>query len=313
MCNRHIKLGALADKARSLGADVIVTGHYADIRLTSRGVELHRAEDLRRDQSYFLFAVDKHTLQMLRCPLASYTKAQTRAIARDAGLEVSQKPDSQDICFVADGNYASLINQLRPKTKPVPGDIVDTSGRVLGRHSGIIRYTVGQRRGLGIGGSGGVLYVLKIDAGNNRIIVGSKEELLCRSLRIKDVNWLGEEQPRQAELTVKLRSRQAAVPATVVFLEDGWAEITLHEEFYGVAPGQGCCFMMAAEFWAAASSRHFSLRFLIQNDTGIRTLKNIGINVFRFPARILIHFRGSRKIKVHKVKIAHIAANKVNR
>lgn len=242
MCNRHIKFGALADKARSLGADVIVTGHYADIRLTSRGVELHRAEDLRRDQSYFLFAVDKHTLQMLRCPLASYTKAQTRAIARDAGLEVSQKPDSQDICFVADGNYASLINQLRPEAKPAPGDIVDTAGRVLGRHNGIIRYTVGQRRGLGIGGSGGVLYVLKIDAGNNRIIVGSKEELLCRSLRIKDVNWLGEEQPQQAELTVKLRSRQAAVPATVVFLEDGGAEITLHEEFYGVAPGQGCCF-----------------------------------------------------------------------
>ena len=109
MCNRHIKLGALADKARSLGADIIVTGHYADIRLTSHGVELHRAEDLRRDQSYFLFAVDKHTLQMLRCPLASYTKAQTRAIARDAGLEVSQKPDSQDICFVPDGGGPARV------------------------------------------------------------------------------------------------------------------------------------------------------------------------------------------------------------
>ena len=313
MCNRHIKLGALADKARSLGADVIVTGHYADIRLTSRGVELHRAEDLRRDQSYFLFAVDKHTLQMLRCPLASYTKAQTRAIARDAGLEVSQKPDSQDICFVADGNYASLINQLRPEAKPAPGDIVDTAGRVLGRHNGIIRYTVGQRRGLGIGGSGGVLYVLKIDAGNNRIIVGSKEELLCRSLRIKDVNWLGEEQRRQAELTVKLRSRRQPFLQRLSFLRTAGPKSRCTKSFTASRPVRAVVFMTAAEFWAAASSRHFSLRFLIQNDTGIRTLKNIGINVFRFPARILIHFRGSRKIKVHKVKIAYVAANKVDR
>ena len=242
MCNRHIKLGALADKARSLGADIIVTGHYADIRITPRGVELHRAEDLHRDQSYFLFAVDKQTLQMLRCPLSSYTKEQTRALAKNAGLKVYDKSDSQDICFVSEGSYASLIRKLRPEYRPLPGDIVDTAGHVLGRHNGIINYTVGQRRGLGIGGNAGILYVLKIDAAANRIIVGSREELLCNKLTIKNVNWLGEEHPEQITISVKLRSRQAVIPATVRFLDDNRAEITLLDDFYGVAPGQGCCF-----------------------------------------------------------------------
>ena len=242
MCNKHIKLGLLADYARKQGADIIVTGHYAEIRLTSNGVELHRAQDLSRDQSYFLFDISKQNLQMLRCPLATYSKEQTRAIAKEAGLEIHQKADSQDICFVQNGKYAELISDLRQDFKPLPGDIIDTSGKVLGQHKGIIHYTVGQRRGLGIGGDVGILYVLKIDAKHNQIIVGSKEELLQKKLRITDINWLGEEHPQEMELMVKLRSRQAVVPATVSFTEDKCAEISLHTDFYGIAPGQGCCF-----------------------------------------------------------------------
>lgn len=242
MCNKFIKLGTLADKARDLGADILVTGHYADIRLTARGAELHRAEDLTRDQSYFLFAVKKAALQMLRCPLAGYTKDQTREIAKNAGLSIYKKSDSQDICFVDDGKYAELIAGLRPEVGVFPGDIVDTSGKILGQHKGLINYTVGQRRGMGIGGNTGILYVLKIDARENRLIVGSKEELLCRSLTISEINWLGEEMPAEAEFMVKLRSRQKAVPAKVRFISQKKAELTLLDEFYGVAPGQGCCF-----------------------------------------------------------------------
>lgn len=242
MCNKDIKLGLLADKAREMGADIIVTGHYADIKLTSNGIELHRAKDTSRDQSYFLFAIDKATLQMLRCPLSEYTKEQTRALAKEAGLEVYKKSDSQDICFVANGKYAELINELAPDMKPQNGDIVDTKGNILGRHKGIIYYTVGQRRGLGIGGDCGILYVLKIDAENNRVIVGSKEELLRQKLNISEINWLGEEKPETIDLMVKLRSRQEAVKATVHFLDNNTAEIMLHDEFYGIAAGQGCCF-----------------------------------------------------------------------
>lgn len=242
MCNKEIKLGLLADKARELGADIIVTGHYANIEVTNHGVELHRAQDLSRDQSYFLFAISKEILQMLRCPLAGYTKDQTRAIAKEAGLEVYKKSDSQDICFVANGKYAELISQLRPEIKPLPGDIVTSDGKIIGHHKGIIYYTVGQRRGLGIGGDIGILYVLKIDAKKNQVIVGPKAELLQQKLTITNINWLGEKQSSSIDLMVKLRSRQAAVPATVTFLADNQAEITLHEEFYGVAPGQGCCF-----------------------------------------------------------------------
>ena len=242
MCNKHIKLGLLADYARAHGADIIVTGHYADIRLTKNGVELHRAEDPSRDQSYFLFGISKQNLQMLRCPLARYNKEQTRAIAKEAGLNIHQKADSQDICFVQNGKYAELINKLRPDFKAASGNIVDTSGKILGKHKGIINYTVGQRRGLGIGGDIGILYVLKIDAQHNQIIVGSKEELLQKRLHIKEINWLGGEQPQEMNLMVKLRSRQTAVPATVYFNKNNQAEILLHDDFYGIAPGQGCCF-----------------------------------------------------------------------
>lgn len=240
MCNKRVKLGLLAEKAKQMGADIIVTGHYADIRITENGVELHQGRDLTRDQSYFLFAVRKDTLQMLRCPLADYNKEQTRALAQEAGLEIAHKADSQDICFVAEGKYTQLINSLRPEYQNIPGSIIHVDGRTLGTHRGLINYTIGQRRGLGIGG-GEILYVTGIDASKNIIYAGSQADLYTQTVFIRDVNWLAETLPLKAELMVKLRSRQQSVPALVEFCG---SEAVLHlpEPFAGAAPGQGCCF-----------------------------------------------------------------------
>ena len=242
MCNRHIKIGLLAEFARQHQADILVTGHYADIKITANGVELHKAADEKRDQSYFLSMINKADLQMLRCPLAKFDKEQTRAIAKEAGLEIYQKADSQDICFVADGHYSELISKLRPHANFSAGEIVDTSGKVLGHHQGLIHYTVGQRRGMGIGG-GNILYVIKLDAKNNRLIVGSKEELLSQKVHIRELNWLAEKIPESQILDVKLRSRQKIIKAEVFFnAKQNTAEIHLLEDFYGTAPGQVACF-----------------------------------------------------------------------
>lgn len=241
MCNRHIKLGLLADKAREYGADILVTGHYADIRATPNGVELHKGTDLKKDQSYFLFDIEKRNLEMLRCPLANFTKEQTRELVEKAGLEIYKKSDSQDICFVSNGKYADLIKNLEPDFKNESGDIVTTDGKVIGTHKGLINYTVGQRRGLGIGGDIGILYVLKLDVKNNRLIVGHEDELKQKKVLIKEVNWLDETPPQNGEYTVKLRSRQKEVPAEIIFLENNMAKVNLLNDFCGVAPGQGCC------------------------------------------------------------------------
>ena len=241
LCNRFIKLGALANKARELGADIIVTGHYADIKQTTNGIELHQANDLTRDQSYFLFAVEKHNLQMLRCPLAHYNKEETRKIVQNTQLPIFQKPDSQDICFVPQGKYADLIKYYAPQSFH-KGKITHIDGRTLGEHHGLIHYTIGQRRGLGIGGNEGILYVIKLDIENNQVIAGPQEYLKETKVLIRDVNWLGDKIPSQIDLEVKLRSRQKLVPATIKFIENNHAEVTLHSEFYGIAPGQGCCF-----------------------------------------------------------------------
>ena len=243
MCNRHIKLGALADKAREYGADIIVTGHYAEIKKGINGIELHQGKDKIKDQSYFLFDIEKHNLEILRCPLAQYTKDQTRQILKDAGIEIYKKTESQDICFVSEGKYTELIQKVHPEFNNVPGNIVSTSGKILGTHKGLINYTVGQRRGLGIGGDIGVLYVIKLDTQNNQLIVGSKDELKQQKVLIRDVNWLGEDTPpKEMELKVKLRSRQDPVEANVRFLENKMAEVNIISDFYGAAPGQGCCF-----------------------------------------------------------------------
>ncbi|MDR1026786.1 MAG: tRNA 2-thiouridine(34) synthase MnmA [Lactobacillus sp.] len=241
MCNREIKLGILARKAIDLGADLIVTGHYADLRETPNGIELHRAKDLTRDQSYFLFAIEKDILQRLRCPLANYTKEQTRAIAAEIGLDIHKKSDSQDICFVSEGKYVELINKINPNLVLKQGDIVNKEGKVLGKHNGIINYTIGQRKGLGIGG-GDPLYVCGIDAKNNQVIVGDKDDLFKNKLLINEINWLGEDKPKEINLKVKLRSRQNLIDAKVTFLDNNMAEVSLKEPFAGIAPGQGCCF-----------------------------------------------------------------------
>ena len=241
LCNRFIKIGALADQARKLGADILVTGHYANIKQTANGIELHRANNITRDQSYFLFAIEKNNLQMLRCPLANYSKEETRKIVQNAQLPIFQKPDSQDICFVPQGKYADLIHYYAPHTIR-KGKIIHIDGRILGEHNGLVHYTVGQRRGLGIGGNEGILYVIKLDIENNQVIVGPQEFLKETKVLIRDINWLDNNLPHQIELEVKLRSRQKLVPATVTFIENNQAEVLLHNEFYGIAPGQGCCF-----------------------------------------------------------------------
>lgn len=246
MCNKKIKLGKLAEEAKKRGAEIIVTGHYAEIKLTAHGVELHRGADLIRDQSYFLFAVEPDILQMLRCPLAGYSKDQTRALAAEAGLEVAKKADSQDICFVSSGKYAELIATLEPEFQNLPGEIATPEGEILGTHRGIIHYTIGQRRGLGIGGRKGhdereIWYVTALDITNNRVIVGKEEDLFCTQVKLEQVNWLGEEKPHVLDCCVKLRSRQALVPARVEFTGTQ-ATVNLQEKFAAAAPGQGCCF-----------------------------------------------------------------------
>ena len=241
MCNKFIKLGRLIDEASLLGADVVVTGHYADIRYTQNGVELHKAKDLIKDQSYFLFGVSKSNLQKLRCPLAHFSKNETREIVHKAGLEIYKKPDSQDICFVQNRNYADFIKLILPQYLEKKGNIVTSQGKILGQHKGIIHYTIGQRRGLGIGG-GDILYVLRIDALKNEIIVGSEQELTQKTVLIDDINWLGEEYPQIADFDVKLRSRQNPVRAKISFLPNNKAEVSLLHDFFGAAPGQGCCF-----------------------------------------------------------------------
>ena len=242
MCNREIKLGVLAQKATELGADFIVTGHYATLKETPNGVELHRAKDLEKDQSYFLFAVEKEILQKLRCPLSELTKTETRAIAKEIGLKIHKKDDSQDICFIPNGKYTELIKDTHPELITTIGNIVNKDGKVLGKHNGIINYTIGQRKGLGVGGSEKPLYVTGLDPQKNQVIVGYKEDLLQKRLRINNINWLGEKRPKELNIHVKLRSRQELIPALVIFENDNTAEVILKGDFYGIAPGQGCCF-----------------------------------------------------------------------
>ncbi len=238
-CNQTVKFRDLVSRARDLQADVLATGHYVRRVEGARGAELHRAVDGSRDQSYFLFATTRDQLEFLRFPLGEMPKSETRAHAGRFGLVVADKPDSQDICFVPGGNYAEVVKKMRPGAAE-PGDIVDLDGAVLGRHEGILHYTVGQRRGLGIGG-GGALYVLRLDPGTRRVIVGPRESLMETEVFVRELNWLGaplDGKPR--EVTVKLRSMQEAVPARIRSDGEGGALVTLFAAQAGVAPGQAC-------------------------------------------------------------------------
>ncbi len=244
-CNQRVKFRDLLNTARDLGADALATGHY--VRRVQRGdggAELHRAIDPGRDQSYFLFATTQEQLDFLRFPLGGLTKPETRALAEQHGLEVAAKPDSQDICFVPNGSYAEVVAKLRPGAVE-PGEIVHVDGRVLGRHRGVVHYTVGQRKGLGIGGIKGEeepLFVVRLEPAQRRVVVGPRRDLARAVVSVREVNWLG---PALApgegmEVEVKLRSAQPPAPATWRLAGDGTARVELHEPQYGVAPGQAC-------------------------------------------------------------------------
>ena len=228
-CNQGVKFVDLVAFARELGADCLATGHYVRRVVNEGRAELHKGADPRRDQSYFLYGTTREQLDFVRFPLGDLPKDEVRRIAAELGLEVAGKPDSQDICFVPDGDYAGLVKRLRPETEAA-GDIVDAEGRVLGRHRGVVHFTVGQRRGIEIGGQKEPLYVLRIEPESARIVVGPRRALAVQEMRVSDWNWIGEE---QREVSVKVRSLAPAVPAV---REGEWVRFGQPE--YGVAPGQ---------------------------------------------------------------------------
>ena len=245
-CNERVKFKDLMGLARDLDADCLATGHYIRRKDGPNGPELHKAADPARDQSYFLFTTTPEQLAYLRFPLGDLkTKAETRALATEYGLTVADKPDSQDICFVPQGRYTDVIEKLRPGAAE-PGDIVHLDGRVLAQHNGVMHYTIGQRRGLGISG-GEPLYVLKLNAGAKKVIVGPKEALGSTRIAVKEINWLGDGPMMDAPeggwvADVKVRSTRPPKPARIIPLGDGRAEIRLVEPEDSVAPGQACVF-----------------------------------------------------------------------
>jgi tRNA-specific 2-thiouridylase len=242
-CNRSIKFRDLLDTARDLGADALATGHYVASRALPDGRRaLYRAADPDRDQSYFLYATTPAQLAMLRFPLGELPKEETRALARELGLTVADKADSQDICFVPQGRYTDVIERLQPGAVR-PGEIVHLDGRVLGRHDGIIHYTVGQRRGLKLA-VGAPLYVVRLDAKAARVVVGPREALATRLIRLHDVNWLGDGPldaigPEGREVAVRVRSTRTPRPA-LLHRRDASTTIELLAPEDGVSPGQAC-------------------------------------------------------------------------
>ena len=247
-CNRSIKFADLLGTARELGGSVLATGHYVrNVRLPDGSRALYRAHDDDRDQSYFLFATKREQLDVLRFPLGGVPKARVRELAREYGLAIADKQDSQDICFVPAGHYADVIERLRPDAA-APGEIVDLSGRVLGQHEGIIHFTVGQRKGLKIAARE-PLYVLRLDAGTRRVVVGPRAALATRLIHLHDVNWIGDgalDDVERREVFVKVRSTRPPQPAWLAARRTG-IEVELAGGEEGVAPGQACVFYDAAD------------------------------------------------------------------
>jgi tRNA-uridine 2-sulfurtransferase len=238
-CNETVKFRDLLATARDLGAAALATGHYLRRVAGRDGPELHRAADESRDQSYFLFATTPAQADFLRFPLGALGKDETRALARRFDLPVAAKPDSQDICFVPNGDYAALVAKLRPGAVE-PGEIVDDAGTVLGTHQGVIHFTVGQRKGLGIAG-GEPLYVLRLEPTARRVVVGPRAALGRRRVFLRDVNWLGPEPDADGiEVSVKLRSAQPPLRARLRLDPAGGGEAELAEPAFGVAAGQAC-------------------------------------------------------------------------
>jgi tRNA-specific 2-thiouridylase len=244
-CNQRVKFQDLMATAKDLDADCLATGHYIQRKAGPKGPELHRAADPARDQSYFLFATTPEQLSYLRFPLGHLaSKSETRALAARYGLGVADKPDSQDICFVPNGDYAAVIRKLRPGATE-PGEIVDTEGRVLGAHPGVIHFTVGQRKGLGIGGLGEPLYVLKLDVEKRHVVVGPKAMLATRVVPLREVNWLGDAPlASRAEWAIEARVRSTRPPRAAILrpLSETEAEVELIAPEDGASPGQACVF-----------------------------------------------------------------------
>ena len=244
-CNERVKFKDLLETAKDLEADCMATGHYIQRKDGPGGPEMHCAADAARDQSYFLFSTTPEQLDFLRFPLGHLpSKDATRALAAQYGLAVADKPDSQDICFVPTGDYASVIAKLRPGAGE-PGEIVHADGRVLGRHRGVIHYPIGQRRGLGIGGLAEPLYVVKLDVDASRVVVGPKEMLATRTVPVREINWLGDA-PMMSRpewpISVKVRSTRPPREAILRPLSDTTAEVELLNPEEGVSPGQACVF-----------------------------------------------------------------------
>lgn len=247
-CNQSVKFKDLLETAHNLGADCMATGHYVQRNLAKNGqLELRRGLDQTKDQSYFLFATTPEQLDFLRFPLGGWTKDKTREEAERLGLITADKPDSQDICFVPDGNYAKIVKKIRPEAE-VPGDIVHVDGRIVGKHEGIIHYTVGQRRGLKIGGgiqeNNAPLYVVRVDAKLNQVVVGPKESLSRNVIYVNECNWLDKAAKDHDNYPVMLKFRSVMHPirAHVRAGTGGLAEVVLDAPQYGVSPGQAAVF-----------------------------------------------------------------------
>ena len=249
-CNETVKFKDLLTTAKDLGAEALVTGHYIETSFNDGQWQMRRPVDEKRDQSYFLFSTTPEQLSFLRFPLAYLTKNEIREFAAKLALPVADKPDSQDICFVPNGDYATVIERLRPDCS-LPGEIVDMDGNILGQHQGVLHYTVGQRRGLGVA-IGEPLYVVRIDADKRQVIVGPKDALARRTIMLDEVNWLGGEMLSDPiDVKVKIRSTGSPVRANLTLLQGQRAEVSLDIPEEGVSPGQACVFYGAEEGPAA--------------------------------------------------------------
>jgi tRNA-specific 2-thiouridylase len=244
LCNRDLKFDLLWQRARELDAEYVATGHYARIRYDAHTAQyqLWRGTDRAKDQSYFLFTLSQAQLARTLFPVGHLTKAQVRDKADELGLRLAHKPESQDICFVPDGNYARFLEQRLSPERFTPGTVVDQAGHRLGSHSGIHRFTVGQRRGLGIGGLDQPVYVSNIDAQTGRVTVGTKDQLRTPGLHAKDVSWIAGEQTQELRASVKIRYRYPPIPARIVPRPDGTAKVWFQHGCPAVTPGQAVVF-----------------------------------------------------------------------
>ena len=238
-CNQTVKFRDLFKYSKDLKADALITGHYVSRIQTNGHANMYKAKDLNRDQSYFLFSTTQEQLDYLRFPLGEIDKSETRAIAEKLKLNVATKPDSQDICFVPNGDYASVIKKFRPESFK-PGKILDINGNQIGDHEGIINYTIGQRKGIKIA-SNNPLYVVNIDADKNTIIVGNKDCLEVKQIKLRDLNILGSKKEFSEEINIKVRSTGRLLKAKVNLLEN-FANVEILDQETGISPGQACVF-----------------------------------------------------------------------